>query len=82
MADTTKATITGEWQKISSSDCTIQSPSAGTLYDVAVGTGTPTDSFLTLNLNEPATFAYKSDVWVRLHAKGNSSMQKTITVIK
>lgn len=66
MADTMQQVVTNEWQKISDSDCTMQSSLIDTSYNVAIGADTPTDNFLTLKMAEPVTFAYKSPVWVRL----------------
>ncbi len=83
MADTTQITATGGWQKISDSDCTLQSVRAGTVYDVGIGESEPSgNAALTLPLDEPTTFSYKSPVWVRLHAKGNAGMSSTLNVIK
>lgn len=83
MTDTTQKTVTGGWQKISDSDCTLQSVRAGKIYDVGIGTSAPLgDAALTLLLDEPTTFAYKSPVWVRLNSKGNAGMSSALNVIK
>ena len=80
---TTQILITGEWQQISDSDCTVQSVKAGTLYSVSIGIDAPTtDAIIKIRLDEPTTFAYKSPVWLRLNAKGGASMSSTINIIK
>lgn len=88
MAATTQQAITGNWQKVSDSDCTMQSETPNTLYDISVGVTAPSDSAsppdarIIINLGEPKTFAYKSPVWVRLNAKGSVGQQRVINIIK
>lgn len=79
---TSQLAVTSSWQQVSESDCTLQSNVYGTKYHVAVGTETPTDAALFLNLDEPTTFSYKEPVWVRLSAKGPSGMQRVLNIIK
>ena len=81
MISTTSQVVTGEWQQVSAGDCTIQLFEDSSLYDISIGDDTPTDA-LTINIGEPITLAYSSAVWVRLHAKGSSSMSKQINIIK
>lgn len=79
---TSQMTITSSWQKVSDSDCTIQSLQAGVLYDFVVGTSTPTTAFLYKTMDTPTTLAYKTPVWLRLHSKGSSGNQQIINIIK
>lgn len=81
MVDTTKQAITGAWQQISEGDCTVQSESPTAIYEVAVTTELPTDAFIWLSLGEATTFAYKTPVWLRLQAKGNSSLERLVNII-
>lgn len=81
MAETTQQVITSEWQKISDSDCTMQSSLIDTSYNVSIGADAPTDNFLTLKMAEPVTFAYKSPVWVRLYPR-NGVNSVNIVVVK
>lgn len=82
MADTTGQVVTGEWVKVSDSDCTIQCSKPFVKFDISIGVSAPTDAALTLLLDEPTTFSYKSPVWLRLHAKGNDSYQRLVVIIK
>lgn len=82
MADTTGQLVTGEWVKVSESDCTIQCSKPGAKFDVSIGVTAPTEAALILLLDEPTTFSYKSPVWLRLHAKGNASYQRQVAIIK
>lgn len=82
MADTTGQVVTGEWVQVSDSDCTIQCSKPGAKFDISIGVSAPTDAALTLLLDEPTTFSYKSPVWLRLHHKGNSSYQRQVAIIK
>lgn len=82
MAETTQKLITASWMEISAGDCTLQAVGSDSLYNVYIGTEPPSDSFLVLSLLEPATFAYKTAVWVRLDAKGNAGMSEDIIVIQ
>ena len=82
MVDTTKHAVTGEWQQVSEGDCTIQSESPGPIYEVAITSDLPSDAFITMPFDEPTTFAYKTPVWLRLHAKGSASLEKMVNIIK
>lgn len=80
---TSQLAITSEWQQVSAGDCTMQSKMRGVMYRVAVGAGTPTNNaMLTIDLDEPKTFAYKEPVWVSLLAKGPVGNSATINIIK
>lgn len=78
---TAEQVITGEWVQVSTGDCTMQTARAGVVYDISVGEATPTVG-LALKLDRPITFAYKAPVWVRLNAKGNATVQRSIHIIK
>lgn len=82
MAQTLQETITSAWKQVSTGDCTIQSETASTMYEVAVGDVEPIAGSLLVKLDEPANFAYKSPVWLRLHAKGSAGQQRVVNVIK
>lgn len=82
MAETTQQAITTEWQKVSESDCTIQSVRIDVFYNVSVGATAPTDNYLTLKVAEPVTFAYKSPVWMRLHHSDSPVSSVDIVIIK
>lgn len=82
MANTTGQLVAGDWVQVSDSDCTIQCSKPGSKFDISIGVAEPTEAALTLYLDEPTTFSYKSPVWLRLHAKGNVSYQRQIAVIK
>lgn len=82
MVDTTKHAVTGEWQQVSEGDCTIQSDSLGHIYEIAVTTELPSNTFITMSLDEATTFAYKTPVWLRLQAKGAASLERTVNIIK
>ena len=73
--------ITSEWVQVSAGDCTMQSDKAGVIYDISVGETQPTAG-LALKLDRPITFAYKAPVWVRLNAKGNAALTRSINIIK
>ncbi len=82
MANTTGQVVTAEWVQVSESDCTVQCSKPGARFDVSIGVAAPTEASLTLLLNEPTTFSYKSPVWLRLHEKGNASYQRQVSIIK
>lgn len=82
MATTSKQLITSEWQQVSDGDCTIQSELPNTTYEVTVTTEPPTDSFITMQLTEATTFAYKTPVWLRLHEKGAANLERAVNIIK
>lgn len=78
---TVEQVITSDWVQVSAGDCTMQTVKAGVIYDISVGEIEPTTG-LALKLDRPITFAYKTPVWVRLHAKGNAALQRSINIIK
>ncbi len=82
MAETTQQIVTTEWQKVSDGDCTIQSMSKMDLYNVAIGAAVPTDIFLILELDEIATFGYKSPVWIKLNDARDPNLERTIVIVK
>lgn len=82
MATTLKQSITSEWQQVSEGDCTIQSETPNSVYEVAVTTEPPTDSFIVMPFDEATTFAYKTPVWLRLQAKGAVSLERAVNIIK
>lgn len=82
MADTTGQVVTTEWVQVSDNDCTVQCMKPGARFDVSIGVSSPTEASLTLLLNKPTTFSYKSPVWLRLHEKGSASYQRLVSVIK
>lgn len=83
MAVTEQFVVTSAWQQVAISDCTMQSITGNTIYDVFVGELAPVDDIaLKLPLLEPTTFAYKTPVWIRLNAKGPSNMERRINIIK
>lgn len=81
-ATTLQIAITGEWQKVSESDCTMQSETENTTYDISVGIDQPTEALIHMKLDTPKTLAYKTPVWVRLRAKGSVGQQRVINIIK
>lgn len=82
MATTTKEIITGEWKQISEGDCTMQSLKKGIIYNVSISAEPPSASSISLLLDEPTTFAYKTPVWVKIEAKGSVGMQQAVNIIK
>lgn len=82
MTDTTGQVVTSEWVQVSDSDCTVQCMKPGAKFDVSIGAPAPTEASLTLLLNKPTTFSYKSPVWLRLHEKGSAAYERQVAVIK
>lgn len=82
MVDTVSQSVNTQWQQVSEGDCTIQSDSPGHIYEIAVTTELPSDTFITMSLDEATTFAYKTPVWLRLQAKGAASLERTVNIIK
>ncbi len=67
MATTTQLTITKTWQKISDSDCTVQSVYSYEQFKFASGLTAPADGAgLLIQINEPVNFSYKAPIWCRL----------------
>lgn len=81
MGTTTQLTITKTWQKISDSDCTVQSVYSAEQFQFANNATIPTTTAsLLIRINEPVNLAYKSPIWCKL--PDSATKNELINVIK